>query len=273
MKHHFVKTENHARLAAAVRFMEERGSPSACLCLLHGAPGVGKTRNISHWGAGNGAVLIKGHVGMSLSGLRWAISEKLGVRHRNNGTAEIEEQIAALKEGAVPLVFDEAQFGLAMRQGSVRAAGIEYLRDIAERAGSYALLVCHNSEVAGFSESQHIRTRIAHRGELYDAGEADTAAFVRYLCEVPVAAEVAQIVHRQTGGKFRLVENAIAALERIGAIKGLARLEAADVGHVTLVVDHEKGLVPKVAAKKKERPALTPVPSPGGRGGEAGSVK
>ena len=172
-----------------------------------------------------------------------------------------------------PLVFDEAQFGLAMRQGSVRAAGIEYLRDIAERAGSYALLVCHNSEVAGFSESQHIRTRIAHRGELYDAGEADTAAFVRYLCEVPVAAEVAQIVHRQTGGKFRLVENAIAALERIGAIKGLARLEAADVGHVTLVVDHEKGLVPKVAAKKKERPALTPVPSPGGRGGEAGSVK
>jgi len=141
MKHHFVKTENHARLTAAVRFMEERGSPSACLCLLHGAPGVGKTRNISHWGAGNGAVLIKGHVGMSLSGLRWAISEKLGVRHRNNGTAEIEEQIAALKEGAVPLVFDEAQFGLAMRQGSVRAAGIEYLRDIAERAGSYSITV------------------------------------------------------------------------------------------------------------------------------------
>lgn len=250
MKHHFVKTENHARLTAAVRFMEERGSPSSCLCLVHGDPGVGKTRNISHWGAGNGAVLIKGHVGMSLAGLRWAVSDKLGVRHRNNGTAEIDEQIAALKESAQPLVFDEAQFGLAMRQGSVRAAGIEYLRDIAERAGSYALLVCHNAERAGFSESKHIRTRIAHCSELLDAGEADTAAFVRELCEVPVAEEVAALVQRQTGGKFRLVENAIAALERIAAVKGLARLEAADVAGVTLVVDHEQTLVPKVAAKK-----------------------
>lgn len=250
MKHHFVKTENHGRLMAAVRFMEERGSPSACLCLLHGDPGVGKTRNISHWGAANGAVLIKGHVGMSLSGLRWAVSERLGVRHRNNGTAEIEEQIAALKGNAAPIVYDEAQFGLAMRQGTVRAAGIEYLRDIAERAESYVLLVCHNSEVAGFSESKHIRTRIAHRGELFDAGAADTVAFVRELCEVEVSDEVAALVHRQTGGKFRLVENAVAALERIAKMKSLARLDSADIGNVTLVVDHEQTLVPKIAPRK-----------------------
>lgn len=255
MKHHFVKTENHARLMAAVRFMEERGSLTSCLALVHGDPGVGKTRNIGHWGAANGAVLIKGHVGMNLDGLRWAISEKLGIKHRTNRSAEMEEQIATLKAGGQPIVFDEAQFGLDMRYASVPAAGIEYLRDIAERGGTYALLICHNSEVRRFSESAHIRTRIAYRGELFNAGEDDTASFVNDLCEVPVSGDVAATVHRQTAGKFRLVENAIAALERIAKVKGLARIEQADIGNVTLVVDHEQSLVPKVSGKKIGRGA------------------
>lgn len=250
MKHHFVKTENHSRLMAAVRFMEERGSPTSCLALVHGDPGVGKTRNIGHWGAANGAVLIKGHVGMNLDGLRWAISEKLGIKHRSNRSQEMEEQIATLKAGGTPIVFDEAQFGLDMRYAHVQAAGIEYLRDVAERGGTYALLVCHNSEVRRFSESAHIRTRIAYRGELFNAEPVDTAVFVNELCEVPVSAEVGALVHRQTGGKFRLVENAISALERIAKVKGIERLEIADVGNVTLVVDHEQGLVPKVSPKK-----------------------
>ncbi len=249
MKHHFVKTENHARMTAAVAFMEDRGSASACLMLLHGDPGVGKTRNISHWGAAKGAVLVKGHVGMNLDGLRWAISEKLGVKHRNNRSQELEEQIAALKNSGTPIVFDEAQFGLAMRCGGVNAAGIEYLRDLAERGATYGILVCHNSEVRRFSESAHIRTRIAHRCELYNAVSQDTAVFVRELCTVGISDEVAALVHQQTEGKFRLVEGAIATLERIARTKGLQKLEAADVGLVTLVVDHELTLVPKVAIK------------------------
>lgn len=249
MKKHFVRTENHGRLAAATAFMEERGSASSCLLLLHGEPGVGKTRNISHWGAARGAVLVKGHVGMALDGLRWAISEKLGVRHRANRSAEMEEQIAALRESPSPIVFDEAQFGLTMRCQQVPAAGIEYLRDVAERSATYVVLVCHNSEVRRFSESAHIRTRIAHRQELFNASVRDTVTFVQALCEVPLSVEAAERVHQQTDGKFRLVENAIAALERLARVRQLGKIEAADLAGVTLVVDHELTLVPKVAPR------------------------
>lgn len=249
MKDHFVKTENHQRLSAAVRFMEERGSQSACLCLLHGEPGVGKTRNISHWGAANGAVLIKGHVGMNLDGLIWTISQQLGIKHFSNRTAEMASQITALKAQRTPIVFDEAQAGLVMRWQRTEAAGIEYLRTLGESAHTFVLLVCHNSEVQRFSDSAHIRTRIAHRGEMFNAGEADTVAFIKELAEVAIGDGVGQLVHKQTGGKFRLVENAITSLERIAKVKGLTRLEMADVNNVTLVVDHEQGLVPKISPK------------------------
>ncbi len=253
MKQHFVKTENHKRLMAALSFMEERGSQSACLCLLHGEPGVGKTRNISHWGAATGAVLIKGHVGMNLDGLIWSISQQLGLKHKSNRSAEMADQIAALKAAGHRVVFDEAQFGLSMRWQRIEAAGIEYLRTLGESAGTFVLLVCHKSEVARFSESAHIRTRISHQAEMHNAGIADTIAFVRELAEVDIGDGVGELVHQQTGGKFRLIENAITSLERIAKVKSLARVEVADVGNVTLVVDHEQGLIPKIAARSHSR--------------------
>lgn len=247
MKHHFVKTENHKRLAMAVDFMEERGSLSSPLCLLHGDPGVGKTRNISHYGAESGAVLVKGHVGMNLDGLIWSISKQIGVKHKNNRSAEMDEQVSALRGEPRPVIFDEAQFGLSMRWQRVDAAGIEYLRQLGESAGVFVILVCHNSEVQRFSDSAHIRTRIAHRVELFNAVVADTVNFVNSLCDVPVGEGVGELVHKQTGGKYRLVENAIASLERVAAIKALKRVELADLANMTLVIDHEQGLVPRIA--------------------------
>lgn len=249
MKHHFVKTDNHQRLMAAVRFMEERGSLSSPLCLIHGDPGVGKTRNISQWGAESSAVLIKGHVGMNLDGLYWSISQQLGIKHRSNRTSEMNEQVAVLKAMRTPIVFDEAQFGLSMRWQRTEAAGIEHLRQLGESAGVFVLLVCHNSEVFRFSDSAHIRTRIAHRAELQNATERDTIAFVRELSEIEICDGVGEIVHKQTGGKYRLVENAITCLERIAKVKGLSRVTPSDVSSVTLVVDHEQGLIPKIAPK------------------------
>lgn len=255
MKQHFVKTENHRRLTAAISFMEERGSASACLCLLHGEPGVGKTRNISHWGAASGAVLVKGHVGMNLDGLIWSISQQLGLKHKNNRSAELADQIAAIKAAGHRIVFDEAQFGLTMRWQRVDAAGIEYLRTLGESANTFVLLVCHKSEVARFSDSAHIRTRISHQAEMHNAGLADTVAFVRELAEVEIGDGVGELVHKQTGGKFRLIENAISSLERIAKVKSLARLELSDIGNVTLVVDHEQGLVPKIETRSHGRGA------------------
>lgn len=259
MKHHFVKTDNYQRLLDGIRYMETRGSATACLALLHGEPGVGKTRNISKIGPDLPAILVKGHVGMTLDGLIWSVSQGLGIAHQRNRTAEMKAQFEALAMSSTRIVLDEAQFGLYMRHNGRGGAGIEYLRDICERGESYAILICHQSEVPGFSDSKHIRTRIGHMIELVDASPADTAAFVRELCEVPVDDGVTEIVHAQTKGKYRLVENAIGALEVMARMKGMSRLVAADVRGVQLVVDHEASLIPKAVngvKKKVETPAL-----------------
>ncbi len=249
MKDIFVKTENQSRLLAGAEFMKNKGGKSSCLCLVHGEPGVGKTRNISHWGAGEQAVLIKGHVGMNLDGLIWTISQALGVKHKANRSAEMAEHVAALTVHPRPIVFDEAQFGLSMRWQKTDAAGIEYLRGLAESAGTYVMLVCHSSERHRFSEFAHVRTRIPHQVEMHDASVADTMTFVSKLAEVEIDDGVGELVHKQTSGRFRLIESAISSLERIGKMKGLSRLTLADVVNVTLVIDQEQHLTQKIAPK------------------------
>lgn len=259
MKHHFVKTENFQRLLDGISYMENRGSATACLCLLHGEPGVGKTRNISKLGPDLPAVLVKGHVGMNLNGLIWSVSQGLGIKHHSNCTQEIHAQVAALAMSGTRIVFDEAQFGLYMRHNGRSGSGIEYLRDICERGNTFAVLICHESEVAGFSESMHIRTRIGNRIPMFNANLADTTSFVRQLCEVErIDDEVGAIVHQQTAGKYRLIENAISTLEVIARRAGLTHLTAADIQARQLVVDHEANLVPKVKSAKAERKIVTP---------------
>ena len=253
MKHHFVKTDNYQRLLDGIEFMDNKGSPTTCLVLLHGEPGVGKTRNISKLGPDLPAVLIKGHVGMQLDGLIWSVSQGLGIKHCKNRTAELNAQADALSQTQTRLVFDEAQFGLYMRSVGRPGAGIEYLRDIAERGNTYAVLICHESERAGFSDSKHIRNRIGHQIEMLDASPADTTSFVRELCEVEVDDDVTAIVHQQTSGKYRLVENAISSLESIARNKGVTKLGLADVRRITLVTNHEESLVPKTVAVKSSK--------------------
>ncbi len=264
MKHHFVKTENFTRLLDGIHYMEHRGSATTCLLLIEGDPGVGKTRNISKLGPDLPAVMIKGHVGMNLDGLIWSVSQGLGIKHHSNRTVEIHAQVAALAMSGTRVVFDEAQFGLYMKHAGRMGAGIEYLRDICERGNTYSVLICHTSEVAGFSESQHIRTRIGHRIRMFDASPQDTLAFVRQLCEVPIDDDVAAIVHAQTQGKYRLIENAISALEMMASVRKIERLSAADLRGLPLVVDHEANLVPKAGkaptkAERKAAPALSVV--------------
>ena len=70
MKQHYVNTSNHHRFMAGVGAVENRGSSEACILLMTGNPGTGKTTTVDHWGASTYAILIDGVPGMSLAYIR-----------------------------------------------------------------------------------------------------------------------------------------------------------------------------------------------------------
>ncbi|MDO9053810.1 MAG: ATP-binding protein [Sulfurimicrobium sp.] len=238
MKQHFVETSNHRQFMAAVAAVENRGSPEACILLLTGEPGTGKSCTVDNWGASVDAIYLEGVPGMSLSFLRDYLADQTGVIGRKKfdqykGTVEF------FRANRQPIILDEAQHGLPNK-----AECIEYLRRIAETANTLLVLICHTSEKHRFSEHRlaHVATRVSAAPELKVASVDDCLAYLNALCEVGVDHSVAQLVHAQSSGRYRLMSNAGRTLEAIAGKKALQQVTATDIKGIRLCEDAMKSL-------------------------------
>lgn len=240
MKHTFVKTENHRRFLASVSMLENRGAAERCLLPVKGKPGVGKTRVVDNWGSAVDAVFIEGIPGMSLRYLKDALKAETGVKERT-GFAEFQALTEFFRNDGHPrpIILDECQHGFPNK-----AECIEYLRRLAEKAGTILVLVCHTSESYLLDKHDHIKTRIGCVCELLPPSLEDVAVFAQEQCEVALDAEVIAEVHKQSGARYRLVADALAILERIAERLGKSALTIEDVKGIALCQDWEKMLRP-----------------------------
>lgn len=263
MKHVYVKNENHRRFLASVAMLENRGSPERCLLPVVGAPGVGKTRVVDHWGSASDAVLLEGIPGMSLGYLKAALKAETGIKERG-GFAEFQALVeffkgdAARGEPARPIILDECQHGFPHK-----AECIEYLRRLAEKAETILVLVCHTSEAYLLSKYDHIKTRVGCVCELLPPSLEDTALYAREQCDVSLDEALIKQIHRQSQARYRLISDALANLERIARKLDKSALTLDDVRDLPLCQDWEKALKPAVA--KPASPAPTARNAHGGR--------
>lgn len=238
MKQHFVETSNHRLFVASVAAVENRGSPEACILLLTGEPGTGKSCTVDNWGATHDAIYLEGIPGMSLAFLRDYLADQTGVRGRTKFD-QYKGVVDYFRANRQPIILDEAQHGLPNK-----AECIEYLRRIAEQANTLLVLVCHTSEKHRFGEHRlaHVATRVSAAPELKPANVDDCAAYLAELCEVRTCKGIAAQVFEQSRGRYRLMSNACRTLEVIGGKMGRAELTAADIKGIRLCEDAMKAL-------------------------------
>ena len=219
MKHRYVKTSNHEKFMAAVKALGG-AAKEARIMLLAGDPGVGKTRAVEHYGSLARALYIDGMPTMTVPYIRELLAYKLRVQ----GGSQFAQQSAIfeiLKQESIPIILDEAQHGL-----DKKAAVVEYLRRVAEQAGSMLILVCHTSEQHRFVEHRlaHIATRISAVVEFKTASFDDCALYLNELCEVDIEDRVIEQAYQQSRGRYRLLTSACATLEHLAKQKGVEKI-------------------------------------------------
>lgn len=238
MKQHFVETSNHRLFVASVAAVENRGSPEACILLLTGEPGTGKSCTVDNWGSARDAIYLEGVPGMSLAFLRDYLADQTGVRGRGKFD-QYKGMVDYFRANHQPIILDESQHGLPNK-----AECIEYLRRIAEQANTLLVLVCHSSEKHRFGEHRlaHVATRVSAAPELKPASVEDCAAYLSALCEIRTCQGIAAQVFEQSRGRYRLMSNACRTLEVIGGKMGKAELKAAEIKGIRLCEDAMKSL-------------------------------
>lgn len=243
MKHQFVRTENHRRFLAAVAMVENRAAAERCILPILGKPAVGKTRTTDNWASSVDAVFIEGIPGMTLRYLRDALKAETGVKEKA-AYAEFAALVEFFKGDGTPrpIILDECQHGFPNK-----AECIEYLRRLAEKAGTILVIVCHSSESRLLEKYEHIKTRIGCICELLPPSLDDTALFATELCEVDLDSATIAEVHKQSGARYRLIADALGNLERLAGKMGKKSLTIADVKGMPLCQDWEKALKAKGA--------------------------
>ncbi len=209
MKKGFVKTENFRRLAEAHKRVERRGAREACLVVIKGHYGIGKSELTERWAADNGWVFVRAKATWTKRAMLDELADLMGVSKSGRNQEVQARIIGKLAVEMVPMIIDEADFLV----GST-ATLLEVLRDITDLTGTPCFLVGMEQFAMKVNRFPHISSRVAYPiVELVPLTLADVKATVTAKSEVRITDEVLPIILEQSGGRMRLILGAIANLE------------------------------------------------------------
>ncbi len=220
MREVFVETSNYRTFMEKLTRVDERGAEEACMVIVDGKPGLGKTATMDHWVAQTGSVYIRAQRWWEHNDFVAELLNELGVtklpRNRHERFARIIEELgnlahqAALEDRTFGLIVDECD--LISRKENV----METIRGISDIQFMPTILVGMGSLRDNLKRFKQIESRAPNKAAFKPATLEDATALIRGLCEVPVAADLINFAWRTSGGYSRELVEAISKIERFG---------------------------------------------------------
>lgn len=221
MRPTFVETSNVRAFYGALKKVNERGAEEACLVVVDGKPGLGKTTTINRWCAQTGSVYLRAQKGWDYSWFVQELLAELGVDPESirgprkrfaRVLSELQDRAerAALRDQTFGLVIDECD--LVSSRGEI----MEGIRGISDLQFLPTILVGMGRLRDNLRKFPQIESRSPNKVAFEQASIEDARALIEGRCEVPVAPDLTQYVWRASRGFNREILDAIAHIERFG---------------------------------------------------------
>lgn len=235
MHHRFVETSNVRAFMGALDTLERRGASEACLALVTGEPGHGKSRIGQWYATQQNAVFLRLKTHCTPMWFLTELARELGETAPARKRSLLYWQIMdVLARDPRPIVVDEVEHGL-----SESAAVIDALRDITDLVETPALLLGREHVEGALRRHKQIWTRVSAVARFGALDDKDVQRCYDDLSEVAAEPEVIAETTRQSEGRIRLVLNAIKTVERIGRA-AKRPVTAADIEGLDLTLEHAK---------------------------------
>ncbi|MDD2711390.1 MAG: AAA family ATPase [Simplicispira sp.] len=232
MKKGFVKTENFKRLTEAQKMVERRGAREAGLVLIKGHYGIGKSELTERWATDSGWVFVRAKETWTKRALLDELADKMGL-NKSGRNQEVQARIIGkLAVDMVPMIVDEADF-LVRSTASL----LEVIRDITDLTGTMCFLVGMENFPMKVARHGHIASRVAKVVELLPLTLADVKTTVAAKSEVVIDDDVLPALLTQSGGRMRLVLNAIANIEQWAQANSWAKVTAEHIKNRSLCTE------------------------------------
>ncbi len=219
MRQQFVQTSNVTTFNTALAALKRRGASEACMVVVDGEPGLGKTTTLARFAAQEQAVYLRAKKEFRPT---WFLNELLKeLRQDQPHSFEkkfdlalrtlVQRQANAIKLGKTfALILDEAD------HVSGNARIMETVRDLSDMIEMPVILVGMGKIRNNLTRFPQIASRISQYVKFERATLDDVSKFFEARCEIPVAPDLIGFVHQVTNGMNREIIEAMAFVERYG---------------------------------------------------------
>lgn len=219
MKNAFVETSNVKRFHLALTALERRGAQEACLMVVDGLPGLGKTTALFRWAAQSGAVYIRAKKEWTPS---WFLNDLLSqfrITPQFSYQKRYAQALEAMLQKQSSLTLQRKTFAVVIDEAdhvSRNSRIMESIRDFSDMGDIVFVLVGMGKIRDNLTQFPQVSSRIAQYVRFEHASLEDVRGFYDVLCDVPVADDVVAFTHRVTRGFNREVKEALSTVEAVG---------------------------------------------------------
>lgn len=246
MRSQFVITTNAKAFMAGLKALEQRGANEACLMVLDGVPGLGKTTTAEWWAVQAGAIFLRAKEEWTPAWFMRELLQSLRVQPEHSFEKMFRQAIQALSQHAAAAGRDDKAFGVVVDEVdhiSRNKRMVETIRDLSDMLEIPFILVGMGKVRANLTRFPQVASRVGQYVEFSVAPLDDAKALVTTLCEIEVAPCLVEFLHRVSAGKFREIKEGIAAIERFGKrnAPGEGGMTVAKMAGQVLLNDRETG--------------------------------
>jgi DNA transposition AAA+ family ATPase len=247
MKNEFVETANVRRFQTALTALERRGATEACLMVVDGLPGLGKSTALEHWAVQSNGVYLRAKKEWTTS---WFLNDLLAqfkVAPHHSVQKRFGQALELMLQRQSALMLQRRSFAVIIDEAdhiSRKADLIESIRDFSDLGDIVFVLVGMGKIRDNLTAFPQVASRIAQFVRFEHATREDVAGLFASRCEVPVTEDVIAFTHRVTRGFNREVMEALASVERVGKRNGATSAQPVTLEHLAgqaLVNDRQTG--------------------------------
>ena len=219
MKNVFVETENVQRFEDKLRKLEKRGAAEACLMVVDGRPGLGKTTALNRWAVHNNCIYLRAKKEWTPG---WFLNDLLNELHVNPAYSfqkKFAQAVEALLSRQNSLVLQKKTFAVVVDEAdhiSRNSKIMETIRDFSDLGDIPFILVGMGKIRDNLVAFPQVASRIAQYCKFEEATLQDVQNFIAKQSDVAVAHCLTEFIHRVTGGYNREIKEAIATVETFG---------------------------------------------------------
>ena len=246
-----VMNRNGQAFLSAFDALEKRGAPEACLMIVDGEPGFGKSAFMLWWALETGSVYLRANTLWTPTWMLRDLLTALGESHAHRYETMFKRACTALAHRADEVARKQGSFAIVIDEIdhiARRSSMLETLRDLSDTLEIPFILVGMGRVRHHLVRFPQIASRVGQYVMFKPMSEEESIQLAEACLQTSADRSLIRFLHQVTGGRMREMKEGLKAIERFAARNQIKSITMKDMLGQPLLINRRTGKPVRVEA-------------------------